>query len=140
MPGWQFTTVMMPSTMLSASNHRELLGQFMTDAPSSVTPDRVSLSWVLALVQVGQLHGIEQLLDLLFGQDVLFPNDLDNALAALVGLVGKLGRLLVAHHGIEGRHDADRGLHVVRQHLLVDRDTVDALGPERPAGVVEQLL
>src|SRR5262245_40735321 len=111
MPGWQFTTAITPSTMLSANNPRELLGHFMTNTPSRRNPDW-SLPWVLALVQVGQLLGIEQFLNLLFGQDVLLTDDLDDALAALVGLVGELGRLLVAHHGIEGRDDADRGLHV----------------------------
>ena len=84
-----------------------------------------------SLIEIRQLHRVEQVLDLRLGQDLLLADDLEDPLAALVGLVGQLGRLLVAEHRIERGHDADRRLHVVREHLLVHRDAVDALGAER---------
>ena len=54
------------------------------------------------------------------GENVLLADDLEDALAALVGLVRQLGGLLVAQDRIERGDDADRRLHVVREHLLVD--------------------
>src|SRR5262245_54274639 len=77
---------------------------------------------VLAPVEVRQLDRVEQIGDLLLVQDLLLADDLDDPLSALVGLRRQLGRLLVAEHGVEGGHDPDRGLHVVREHLLVEGD------------------
>src|SRR6185436_12690693 len=79
---------------------------------------------VLRGIQVGQLDRVEQVLDLRFRQDLLLPDDLEDALAALVSFVRELGRLLVADDRVQGRDDADRGLHVVLEHLLVHGDPV----------------
>src|SRR5436190_2983680 len=95
---------------------------------------------VFAGVEIGELRRIEQILDLSLGEDVLLANDLENALAALVGLVGELGRLVVADDRVERGDDADRGFHVVLEHLLVHRDAVDAAGAEELGDVEQQML
>src|SRR5262245_47927581 len=84
-----------------------------------------------ASVEVGELHGIEQVLNLRFREHLLLADDLEDALAARVGFARELRSLLVADDGIERRHDADGRLHVVREHLAVDGDAVDALLAQR---------
>src|SRR5262249_11508960 len=85
-----------------------------------------SLLLVQRRIEIGQLDRIEQVLDLILGQDLLLPDDLENALAALVGLVCQLGGLVVTDHRIERGDDAHRGLEVVLEHFLVHCDAVDA--------------
>src|SRR5262245_3771660 len=67
---------------------------FMSIFP--LRPIRGSLLLVLAGIEVRQLDRVEQVLDLVLGQDLLLPDDLEDALAALVGLVRQLGRLVIA--------------------------------------------
>src|SRR5690242_12849654 len=116
---WQFASSRTPSV-----NHNNPLFALIATAPVSwVTPARGScrrLVLVLALVQVRELDWVQQVLDLVLGQDLLLADHLEDALAALVGLGRQLGRLLVADHGIERGHDADRGLHVVLELGLID--------------------
>src|SRR6476659_4656254 len=63
---------------------------------------------VLALVEVRELHRIEQVCDLLFGQHMLVTDDLENPLAARIGLVRQLGGLVISDHRVQCRDDADR--------------------------------
>src|SRR6186713_2766668 len=86
---------------------------------------------VLRLVELRELHRVEQLSDLLFRENLPFADDLENALAAPIGLAGELGRLLVSEHRIERGDDTDGGFHVAVEHFLVDGDAVDAALAER---------
>src|SRR5262245_1008923 len=74
------------------------LMNFMTLSSRDLGPERTGpwpssgpLSLVLALVQVGQLDRVEQIFDLILGQDVLLADDLEDPLTALVGLGRQLG-------------------------------------------------
>src|SRR5262245_52912824 len=94
----------------------------------SPTPPVLRLSLlVLGYVQIREFHGVEQFIDLLVREQLLLPDDLDDALPTRVGLLRQLGRLLVSENRIERGHDADGGRHVAVEDLLVDRDPIDAL-------------
>src|SRR4029079_934892 len=95
---------------------------------------------VNASVELGQLDRIQQICNLCFRQSLLLSNDFKNALTAFVGFIRNLCSLVVSNNRVESGDYSDRGLHVTSQHLLVDLDSVDALGSERFGGVVEQIL
>ena len=52
---------------------------------------RCQLLLVKAAIEVRELHGVEQILDLRFRENLLLADDFENALAALVGLGRQLG-------------------------------------------------
>src|SRR5215212_3134903 len=63
--------------------------------------------------RTGQCRRAEDLVDLEVGEDVLLPHELQDAVTRLQRLRGKLGRLVVADHGIERGDGADARLEVV---------------------------
>src|SRR4029453_8850220 len=70
----------------------------------------------------------EDLVPLLLGEELaLLHDDLVQALAGQVALVGDLGALLVAERGLEHRHDAQRIEHHVAGVLGVGGDALDAV-------------
>src|SRR3954463_4549704 len=129
---WAAALCQLAATSSRAMAARAFRYVFMSSLPLGLRID--------AAVEIGQLDRIEQIGDLLLGEDLLFADDLQDPLAALVGLGGELGGLVVADDRIERRHDADGGLRVVLQHLFVQRDAVDALGAERLRGGEEEML
>src|SRR5262245_9760102 len=49
---------------------------------------------ILAFIESGQLHRIEQILNLFFRKNFLLPNNLQDSLPALVSFTGQLSRFL----------------------------------------------
>ena len=95
---------------------------------------------VFALIQSSQLDGIQKLLDLRFGQYLFFADNFQDALAALVCFTGQFRGFFIANDWIQGSNDADRGFHIMFQHLLVHRNSINALGTKYHRGVVQKAL
>src|SRR5215471_20860838 len=94
-PVWQFASSSTPNV-----SHNSPLFALIAATPVSGCLGPVSVL-VLALVQIRQLDRVEEVFDLVLGQDLLLADHLEDALAALVGLGGELGRLLVADHRVQ---------------------------------------
>src|SRR5262245_59572580 len=82
---------------------------------------------ILALIKSGQLHRIEQVLDLIFRENFLLTNYLQNPLPALVGFAGQLSRFFVTEHRVERGHNAYGRFDIPFEWLLVERDAIDTL-------------
>src|SRR3954463_4447144 len=111
----------------------------MVRAPVECSRSLLALP-ILALVEMGQLHRIQQIGDLRLGQQMLLPDNLEDSFAAPVRLAGELGGFVISEHGVECGHDAHRRFHVVLEHLLVDGDPIHAAFAQRDRRVVEQVL
>src|SRR5687767_11851110 len=83
---------------------------------------------------------VEDLVELFVGQDVLLADQLHDALAVLQRLGRKLGGLVVADDGIEGRHGPDAELDIVLEDVRVGGDAVDAERAQRPRRVDQERL
>src|SRR5689334_10539182 len=87
-------------------------------------------------------HGgrVEDLFELLFREDALLADKLDDPLAGLHGLRGELGGAMVADDRVQGRDRADAVLYVVPADLGVGRDSLDAVDAQRAGRVDEYRL
>src|SRR5438477_5164111 len=114
--------------------------------PSSVPPDPQSSQMtnlfllIFRSIEASQLDRIEQVLDLLFCQDLFFANDFENSLVVRVGLARQFGGLLVSQDRVESGDNAYRCLHIPFQDFFVYCDGFDALRSQCNRSAVQQTL
>ena len=66
------------------------------DTHTSLLRFQAALLLVFRWIEIGKLGRVKQFLDLRLSEKVLLANDFDNPLAARIGLLRELGRLVVA--------------------------------------------
>src|SRR5436190_2479564 len=91
------TAIRMSFTSVSP---RASMPRLESAADEGRSPRSLLLGRVFRLVEVRELHRVEEILDLSLGQHLVLPDDLEDALAALVRLVRELGGLLVPDDGV----------------------------------------
>src|SRR5678816_1281873 len=87
-----------------------------------------------------QCGWVEDLIDLLVGEDVLAADELDDPLPGLHRFGGELGRALVPDDRVQRRDGPDAVLDIALEDVRVRRDPLHAVLPECARGIDQQRL